>query len=158
MEDLQAGSEAISSILTRANQAVDEESLRAAVEDLQGRVEDWKNHSIERFGKLLVYGTHTVLKGDAREVEREVRTAPDTLFPSTIYCSCVRSRFMFNSVILLDMFCTIIRVLRRNGVMICSGTCWSTPTGPFTALPLYYSGPRRSLSSNLLQQGVQRAL
>ena len=44
--------------------------------DLKSRVDDWKGHNMERFGGLLVYGTHTVLKGEApgKEVEREVRT------------------------------------------------------------------------------------
>lgn len=74
LQDLQAGSEATSAILARANQAIDKETRAAAQEDLRGRVEDWKGHQMERFGDLLVYGTYTVLKGEAaKEVEREVR-------------------------------------------------------------------------------------
>ncbi|MCJ1476572.1 hypothetical protein MMC13_005238 [Lambiella insularis] len=72
LQDLQAGSEATSAILARANEAIDLETRAAAREDLRGRVEDWKGHQMERFGNLLIYGTHTVLKGEAaKEVERE---------------------------------------------------------------------------------------
>ena len=70
------GAEATSAILAKANEAIDNETRIVAMNDLKSRVDDWKGHNMERFGGLLVYGTHTVLKGEApgKEVEREVRT------------------------------------------------------------------------------------
>ena len=74
MQDLQAGIQATTAILERANQAADKEQRLAAVEDLQSRVDDWKGHQLQYFGELVLYGTHTVLKGESpKEVEREVR-------------------------------------------------------------------------------------
>ena len=75
LQDLQDGADATSAILLRANEAIDNETLIVARSDLKGRVDDWKGHNMERFGRLLVYGIHTVLKGEnpQKEVEREVR-------------------------------------------------------------------------------------
>ena len=80
IEDLDKGSEATTSILARADQAIDRESRHAAIQELQARVEDWKGHQIENFGDLILSGDHTVLKPDgAKEVEREVRKSPPTV-------------------------------------------------------------------------------
>ena len=80
--DLLEGEAAASSVLVRANDAVDKEQRLQAVGELQSRVEDWKGHKIEHFGELLLYGDFTVLKGDGvREVEREVRIIFDALDP-----------------------------------------------------------------------------
>ncbi|MCJ1414224.1 hypothetical protein MMC32_000549 [Xylographa parallela] len=73
VQDLKDGAEATSAILAKANEAIDNETRIVAMNDLKSRVDDWKGHNMERFGGLLVYGTHTVLKGEApgKEVERE---------------------------------------------------------------------------------------
>ena len=73
---------AATSILLRANDAVDKEQRLAAVTELQSRVEDWKGHQIDHFGDLMLFGTFTVLKGEgAKEVEREVRDIFFSLSP-----------------------------------------------------------------------------
>ena len=75
--DLAEGEMAASSVLVRANEAVDKEERNRAVSDLISRVEDWKGHNIDNFGELLQYGSHTVLKGEGqKEVEREVCLRP----------------------------------------------------------------------------------
>lgn len=54
---------------------MDLEERNEAVEELKGRVEDWKGHKIEAFGDLLLHGTFTVLKGETtapKGSEREV--------------------------------------------------------------------------------------
>ncbi|EON66891.1 hypothetical protein W97_06294 [Coniosporium apollinis CBS 100218] len=71
--DISTGIEAASEVLERTNAAVDREERQAAVEELGGRVEDWKGHKIEGFGDLLLHGTFTVLKGDTKDQEREYR-------------------------------------------------------------------------------------
>ena len=74
--DISVGIDAASAVLQRTNAAVDREERIEAVEELKGRVEDWKGHKIEAFGELLLYGTFTVLKGEAtapKGSEREVR-------------------------------------------------------------------------------------
>ena len=76
-DDLAEGERAASSVLVRANDAVDKEERNRAVADLISRVEDWKGHNIDHFGELLLFGSHTVLKGEGqKEVEREVRLNP----------------------------------------------------------------------------------
>lgn len=99
---MQAGSEATSAILERANQAVDKEARIAAVEDLQGRVDDWKGHQLERFGELIINGTQTVLKGEApKEVEREVSTG-----------LCLLSRLFFRGMMFTFYSFSTITYLR----------------------------------------------
>jgi cell division control protein 24 len=74
--DIMEGIEAASSVLANSNAAVAQEERQEAIEDLKGRVEDWKGHRIERFGSLLLHGTFTVLKGEgvssSKDSEREV--------------------------------------------------------------------------------------
>jgi cell division control protein 24 len=73
LDDLQAGYEATSAILRRANETIDRQTRLHAVDELKHSVEDWKGHKLEHFGELLLFGTQTVLKNDgSREVEREV--------------------------------------------------------------------------------------
>ena len=72
--DLQDGELAASDVLHRANEAIHKEQRLEAVGELLSRVEDWKGHNIDHFGELMLYGSHTVLKGEGqKEVEREVR-------------------------------------------------------------------------------------
>ena len=74
---------AATSILLRANEAVAKEQRLAAVTELQNLVEDWKDHQIDHFGDLMLFGTFTVLKGEgAKEVEREVRDIFFSLSPT----------------------------------------------------------------------------
>ncbi len=85
-EALAEGSRAASSILHRANDAIDKEHRLEAVTELQSRVEDWKGHKIDHFGDLLLHGNFTVLKGEgAKEVEREVGILD--LFPPRLYAT-----------------------------------------------------------------------
>ncbi|KAK4120641.1 hypothetical protein N657DRAFT_658303 [Parathielavia appendiculata] len=62
--DLSAGIEAAERVLQKANEAVDRDLLDEAVEDLISRVEDWKNHRVDQFGKLLMHGVYTVITGN----------------------------------------------------------------------------------------------
>ncbi|KAG7284961.1 hypothetical protein NEMBOFW57_009577 [Staphylotrichum longicolle] len=61
--DLSAGIEAAERVLQRANEAVDRDLLDEALEDLVTRVEDWKKHRVDQFGKLLLHGVYTVITG-----------------------------------------------------------------------------------------------
>lgn len=69
--DLGAGIEAAERVLTKANEEVNRDMLDEALEDLRGRVDDWKNHKIEQFGKLLQHGCYTVVTGKT-EQEKDV--------------------------------------------------------------------------------------
>ncbi|KAI9691298.1 MAG: hypothetical protein M1820_009761 [Bogoriella megaspora] len=85
-DDISVGIEAASSVLERTNEAVAREEREAAVQELKGRVEDWKGHRVEVFGELLLAGTFTVLKGDnanAKDSEREYKVY---LFESILLC------------------------------------------------------------------------
>lgn len=100
--DLFEGEAAASSVLIRANDAVDKEQRQQAVGELQSRVEDWKGHKIEHFGELLLYGDFLVLKGDGvREVEREVRIIFDALDPE---CRAVASRALPHVLALVHQY------------------------------------------------------
>ncbi|KAI1388970.1 uncharacterized protein F4822DRAFT_443723 [Hypoxylon trugodes] len=61
--DLTAGIEAAERVLTKANEAVDRDLLDEALEELIRRVDDWKNHRVESFGRLLLHGVYTVITG-----------------------------------------------------------------------------------------------
>ena len=74
-QDITRGMEAMTAVLNRTNASIDREERIEAVRALKSQVEDWKQHRVEAFGELLLYGTHTVLKGDpSRDYEREVST------------------------------------------------------------------------------------
>ncbi len=68
--DLEAGIAAAERVLKNANEAVDRDLLDEALDDLVGRVDDWKNHRVEQFGKLLLHGVYTVVTGKT-EQERD---------------------------------------------------------------------------------------
>lgn len=61
--DLLSGCEAAERVLQKANEAVNRDLLDEAVEDLMSRVEDWKNHKVENFGRLLLHGVYGVITG-----------------------------------------------------------------------------------------------
>jgi len=66
-------------VLQKANEAVDRDLLDEAVEDLIYRVEDWKKHRVDQFGKLLLHGVYTVVtgKGDQeKDVISHARLTP----------------------------------------------------------------------------------
>lgn len=62
-EDLAKGVAAAERVLSQANAAVDRDLLDEALEDLVVRVDDWKNHRVESFGKLLQHGMYSVITG-----------------------------------------------------------------------------------------------
>ncbi len=70
--DLTAGIEAAERILKKANDAVERNVLDEALEELISRVDDWKNHRVEQFGRLLQHGVYTVITGRS-EQEKDVR-------------------------------------------------------------------------------------
>ncbi|KAF4122033.1 hypothetical protein GMORB2_7626 [Geosmithia morbida] len=61
--DLVAGCEAAERVLQKANEAVNRDLLEEAFEDLNSRVDDWKNHNSDHFGQLLMHGMYTVITG-----------------------------------------------------------------------------------------------
>lgn len=56
-----------------ANTAVDIDMRAEAYEDLKDRVDDWKNHRVDHFGNLLLYGHFPVVTGKS-DVQKEVRS------------------------------------------------------------------------------------
>jgi cell division control protein 24 len=58
--DLEAGSVVASGVLRKANEAVHQDELEDALGDLINRVDDWKNHKPEQFGRLLLHGVYGV--------------------------------------------------------------------------------------------------
>lgn len=66
-QDLAAGIDAAERVLKKANEAVDRDLLDEALEELVGRVDDWKNHRVEHFGKLLLHGVYTVITGKTEQ-------------------------------------------------------------------------------------------
>ncbi|KAF2137564.1 uncharacterized protein K452DRAFT_301766 [Aplosporella prunicola CBS 121167] len=85
-EDISTGIEAASAVLKRTNEAIDQEDRKEAVEELKGRVEDWKGHKVEGFGDLLLYGTFTVLKGDGSSLKDQEREYKIYLFEMILLC------------------------------------------------------------------------
>lgn len=69
--DLIEGRAAISVILNLCNNAAARASRITEVAELVERVDDWKGHKVERFGELIISGTHTVLKDDAAKTGKE---------------------------------------------------------------------------------------
>ncbi|KAI1869517.1 hypothetical protein JX265_006607 [Neoarthrinium moseri] len=62
-QDLTTGIGAAERVLSKANEAVNRDLLDEALEDLIRRVDDWKNHRVEQFGRLLLHGVYTVVTG-----------------------------------------------------------------------------------------------
>lgn len=71
--DLMAGCEAAERVLSKANEAVNRDLLDEALDDLVNRVDDWKNHQVESFGRLLMHGIYGVITGKTDQ-EKDVRT------------------------------------------------------------------------------------
>ncbi|KAL9473283.1 hypothetical protein ACSS6W_007663 [Trichoderma asperelloides] len=66
-EDLLQGCEAAERVLQKANEAVNRDLLDEALEELMTRVDDWKSHKIESFGKLLLHGVYGVITGKSEQ-------------------------------------------------------------------------------------------
>ncbi|KAJ2894955.1 Cdc24 calponin [Zalerion maritima] len=80
--DLSTGIEAAERVLKKANEAVDRDLLDEAMEDLISRVDDWKNHRVEQFGRLLLHGVYGVITGKSeREQDYDIY-----LFESILLC------------------------------------------------------------------------
>lgn len=62
-DDLQSGCEAAERVLHKANEAVHLDLLDEALEELIVRVDDWKSHRVEQFGRLLLHGVYGVVTG-----------------------------------------------------------------------------------------------
>ncbi|KAI0205595.1 Rho guanyl nucleotide exchange factor [Astrocystis sublimbata] len=65
--DLQNGIEAAERILSQANEAVNRDLLDEALEELKVRVDDWKMHKVDGFGKLLLHGVYAVMTGRSEQ-------------------------------------------------------------------------------------------
>lgn len=88
-----AGCEAAERVLHKANDAVNRALLDEALDDLVSRVDDWKSHKVEQFGKLLMHGVYGVITGK-NDQEKDVRnpfqdpSVPANQFSSTRFtCS-----------------------------------------------------------------------
>ncbi|KAM4066321.1 pleckstrin-like domain-containing protein [Hirsutella rhossiliensis] len=66
-EDLMSGCEAAERVLHKANEAVNRDLLDEALEELITRVDDWKSHRVESFGKLLLHGVYGVITGKSEQ-------------------------------------------------------------------------------------------
>lgn len=90
----------------QANSAVDRELRNEALDDLCARVVDWKNHRVDHFGDLLLYGHFPVVTGKS-DVQKEVRPFPlrkshsrtdskdDALFKYKTLSSRSKTKFRF---------------------------------------------------------------
>lgn len=70
-DDLCLGCGAAERVLTKANEAVNRDLLNEAREDLERRVDDWKNHKVSSFGSLLLHGVYGVITGKSDQ-EKDV--------------------------------------------------------------------------------------
>ncbi|CAJ2511709.1 Uu.00g073340.m01.CDS01 [Anthostomella pinea] len=61
------GISAAERVLKKANEAVDRDLLDEALEELVRRVDDWKSHKVEQFGRLLLHGVYTVVTGRSEQ-------------------------------------------------------------------------------------------
>lgn len=66
-----SGCEAAERVLQKANEAVNRDLLDESLEELIVRVDDWKSHKVEQFGKLLLHGVYGVLTGKSDQ-EKDV--------------------------------------------------------------------------------------
>ncbi|KAI0182968.1 CDC24 calponin [Xylaria flabelliformis] len=61
--ELVKGIEAAERVLKQADEAVNRDLLDEALEELKVRVDDWKQHKVDAFGKLLLHGVYAVVTG-----------------------------------------------------------------------------------------------
>ncbi|KAL5606908.1 hypothetical protein BROUX41_003284 [Berkeleyomyces rouxiae] len=81
-QDLQQGIAAAERVLFKANEAVNVGLLDDAHNDLMSRVDDWRSHKVEQFGKLLMHGSYPVITGK-NDQEREYEIY---LFEAILLC------------------------------------------------------------------------
>jgi cell division control protein 24 len=74
-EDLLLGCASAERVLHKANEAVNRDLLDEALEDLVVRVDDWKSHKVEQFGKLVMHGVYGVVTGK-NDQEKDVSSHP----------------------------------------------------------------------------------
>ncbi|GAO19549.1 hypothetical protein UVI_02014570 [Ustilaginoidea virens] len=70
-DDLCTGCDAAERVLFKANEAVNRDLLDESLEELITRVDDWKSHKVESFGKLLLHGVYGVTTGK-NEQEKDI--------------------------------------------------------------------------------------
>lgn len=81
-DDLVRGIAAAERVLKQADEAVNRDLLDEALEELKFRVDDWKKHKVDQFGKLLLHGVYTVVTGRSdQEKDYEIY-----LFESILLC------------------------------------------------------------------------
>ncbi|PHH60706.1 hypothetical protein CDD81_1324 [Ophiocordyceps australis] len=68
--DLMKGCEAAERVLHKANEAVNRDLLDEATESLMSRMEDWGDHDVDGFGRLVMHSSHRVIPGKLDQ-ERE---------------------------------------------------------------------------------------
>lgn len=61
--DVLSGHDAAQRVLRKANETLNRRQLDKALASLVTRVDDWKNHTVEQFGKLLMHGIYGVVTG-----------------------------------------------------------------------------------------------
>jgi cell division control protein 24 len=76
-----SGCEAAERVLKKADEAVNQDVLDEALEDLVLRVDDWRNHKVESFGRLLLHGMYGVTTSK-NEQEKDVGVPRPTLCTS----------------------------------------------------------------------------
>jgi cell division control protein 24 len=81
--ELAAGIAAAERVLKKANEEVNRDLLDEALEDLKVRVDDWKNHKVEQFGKLIQHGCYTVVTG---KTEQEKDVSISDAWPDPLSC------------------------------------------------------------------------
>jgi cell division control protein 24 len=90
--DLVNGIAAAERILGKSNEAVERSVLDEALEELISRVDDWKNHRVEQFGRLLRHGNYSVVTGRSDQEKEVWHRAP--LLPARSH-GCVPSMLTF---------------------------------------------------------------
>jgi len=120
--DLSAGISAAERALQKANEAVDRDLLDEALEDLIGRVDDWKNHRVDQFGKLLLHGVYTVVTGKTdqeKDVGGPVRIhLPRRIWQVLIYVFLLTYMSFSMRSICSSAYCYVARKLRPTRARI----------------------------------------
>ncbi|KAH9220269.1 Pleckstrin homology domain-containing protein, partial [Leptodontidium sp. 2 PMI_412] len=63
--DLTSGIEAMERVIQKASDAIDRDLRNGTLASLCARVEDWKNHQVDDFGDLLMFGQFPIIKEKA---------------------------------------------------------------------------------------------
>jgi hypothetical protein len=68
-QHLSEGIYALQSVLRNINTAIKDQELHEAKVDLVARVQDWKNHDVDRFGNLLLFDVVDIISGNSATVK-----------------------------------------------------------------------------------------